>query len=115
MRPGMVDMETRAGITTLNARAQGMRSLINLLRGAPDIAGRPILDKTRFAGNFDVVDMQWTGLGAAQTASSDAATANIDAPSLFTALEEKLGLKLTETKAPTDVLVIDSIERPSEN
>ena len=37
------------------------------------------------------------------------------APSIFTALEETLGLKLESGKAPLDVLVIDHIERPSEN
>ena len=37
------------------------------------------------------------------------------APVLFTAFQEQLGLKLESTKAPVDVLVIDRIERPSEN
>ena len=36
-------------------------------------------------------------------------------PSLFTAIQEQLGLKLESAKAPVEVLVIDSVQRPSEN
>jgi uncharacterized protein (TIGR03435 family) len=44
------------------------------------------------------------------------ATENPNAPpDLFTAIQEELGLKLTSTKAPVDVLVIDHVERPSAN
>ena len=41
---------------------------------------------------------------------------NADAPpDLFTAFQQQLGLKLESTKAPVDVLVIDRVEKPSEN
>jgi uncharacterized protein (TIGR03435 family) len=36
-------------------------------------------------------------------------------PGLFTAIQEQLGLKLDPTKAPVDVLVIDHVEKPSDN
>jgi len=36
-------------------------------------------------------------------------------PDLFTAFQQQLGLKLESTKAPVDVLVIDKVEKPSEN
>jgi uncharacterized protein (TIGR03435 family) len=36
-------------------------------------------------------------------------------PNLYTAIQEQLGLKLEATKAPADVLVIDKVEKPSEN
>jgi uncharacterized protein (TIGR03435 family) len=47
--------------------------------------------------------------------SDDDASANSVAPSIFTAIQEQLGLKLESTKAPVSVLVIDHVERPSAN
>ena len=70
-------------------------------------SGRPVLDKTGLSGQFDV-DLKWTpSLGADAPAG--------DTVSIFTAVQEQLGLKLENGTAPLDVLVIDRIERPSEN
>jgi uncharacterized protein (TIGR03435 family) len=69
---------------------------------------RTVVDKTGFKGTFDV-DLKW---------NPDEATANPTtdtAPSIFTALQEQLGLKLESAKGPVEVLVIDSVSKPSEN
>ena len=68
------------------------------------LTGRPVLDKTGLEGTYDYV-LEW---------STDSDTAGTG-PSVFTALQEQLGLRLESVKAPTDTVVIDRIERPSEN
>jgi bla regulator protein blaR1 len=103
---GAVSMQTDNGVSVLNLRAATMRLLINMIWHDPEIAGRPIVDKTGFTGSFDVVNLQWVGLAAPNDAVG---------PSLSKALEEQLGLKLTAAKGPVEVVVVDSIERPSPN
>jgi uncharacterized protein (TIGR03435 family) len=76
--------------------------------GDPGTGDRPIVDHTGFVGHFNVSDLEWATMG-------NAAAAPVDAPSLSRALEENLGIKLVPTKAPVEVLVIDHIDRPSEN
>jgi bla regulator protein blaR1 len=65
---------------------------------------RPVVDRTGIKGLFDI-----TLKGAAS------AMLQPDGPSLFTLIQEQLGLKLVSTKAPVDVLVIDYAEKPSVN
>jgi uncharacterized protein (TIGR03435 family) len=65
--------------------------------------GRAIVNETSLNGLFDV-DLEW---------SPDQSVT--DKPSLFTALQEQLGLKLESTRRPAEVLVIDHIERPTPN
>ena len=75
--------------------------------------GRVIIDKTGIAGRYDVT-LKWTP--DADGASPDKGTEDTSSgPSIFTALQEQLGLKLESTKGPVQVLVIDHIEMPSEN
>jgi uncharacterized protein (TIGR03435 family) len=84
-------------------------------RGLMFILGVTVIDQTGLQGNFDI-DLKWTpespALPFADRAASDSAD---DRPSIFTALREQLGLKLEPSKGPVQVLVIDSVEHPTEN
>jgi uncharacterized protein (TIGR03435 family) len=71
-----------------------------------------IVDQTGLRGWFDIdlTVSQESAPGAPPDAAAAAA-----APSIFTALQEQLGLRLESTKGPVDVLVIDHVEKPSED
>ena len=83
----------------LSSNAATIPRLVQELRG---IAERHVVDRTGLEGLYEIV-LQWS---PEQTA---------DGPSLFTALQEQLGLKLEAERGPVQVLTIDSIERPIEN
>ncbi len=95
------------------------RSLANL----PAITSfnRPVTNLTKLEGMYDF-DFRFAnefGRGGPPPVSGPAAAPNAitpgDEPALFTALQEQLGLKLNSQRATLDVLVIDSIDRPTEN
>jgi uncharacterized protein (TIGR03435 family) len=82
----------------IKAEALSADLLMQLLANA---SGRIVVDRTGLKGPF-TIDLEWS---QDQTAS--------DKPSIFTAVQEQLGLKLESSRAPVDVLVIDSVERPT--
>jgi bla regulator protein blaR1 len=86
---------------SLNAEGSDLTEFSGLLSLKLD---RPVIDKTGIAGKFDI-HLRF---------SLDNATDSND-PTLFTAVQEQLGLKLVPAKGPIEVLVIDHVERPSEN
>jgi uncharacterized protein (TIGR03435 family) len=74
------------------------------------LAGREVVDRTGLTGWYSLeLRFSTQRSGAASDAAPD------DAPEVFTALEEQLGLKLVPQKSKVPILVIDHIERPSEN
>ncbi len=83
-----------------------MDGLMTFLWGQPELGSRKIIDRTGLKGQYDFT-LKWASEG---DPSEEAA-----GPSLFSAIEDRLGLKLESTKAPVDVLVIDSIEKPTPN
>jgi uncharacterized protein (TIGR03435 family) len=81
---------------SLKARKHSMQSLAELLGR---MGQGPVVDKTELAGDYDF-ELSWD-----ETAG----------PSLFTALQEQLGLRLVSQKVPVSILVIDSAQMPSAN
>jgi len=79
---------------------------------------RMVVDKTGLTGHYDF-KLDWTPdqgpFTSAASPDSTAAMPNDSGPSIFTAVQEQLGLKLEAQKAPIDVLVIDHIDPPSPN
>ena len=98
----------------INAQAIPMATFISALRSlADELGGRPVVDKTGFSGDFDVDHLRWAGLASASDSSGP--NASSDLPSITTAIEDKLGLKLVPARGQVEVVVIDSIDRPTEN
>ena len=76
---------------------------------------RAVADRTNLVGLFDF-ELKWTPDVLPQ-GPPDALPLNIDpnGPSIFTALQEQLGLKLESTRGPVDVVVIDRVDHPTED
>jgi bla regulator protein blaR1 len=82
--------------------------------------GRPVIDRTGLKGHYDF-KLQWTpdpgqSMGGSPPPGLEAPPQpDPNGPSIFTAIQEQLGLRLESQKGPVDLTVIDRLERPSEN
>jgi uncharacterized protein (TIGR03435 family) len=95
-----------AGVLTTNGMSMG-----GLARTIQPMTGRTVVDRTGLGGLYAF------GLTASMTRPNPGINPDNGSarPSIFAALEEQLGLKLVTARAPVDVLVIEHIERPTEN
>jgi uncharacterized protein (TIGR03435 family) len=91
--------------TALTAHDVPLENLAYSLSGK---LGRTVVDKTGLKGKYDL-SLTWS------PDDGSASSSDSSAPSLFTALQEQLGLRLQPAKGPVDTLVVDRIEMPSEN
>jgi uncharacterized protein (TIGR03435 family) len=108
----------RRGPGDLPARNVTMEEFAGNLQGA--VLDRPVIDQTGLKGRFDF-HLQWTpeeiqfaSVRGPETSPKPPEGAETQ-PDLFTAIQQQLGLKLESIKAQVDVLVIDKVEKPSEN
>jgi uncharacterized protein (TIGR03435 family) len=99
-------------------------SLMDLARGAiSDQVDHPVIDKTGLTALFDIhlefapnfIHTPGVGSRGGSAEPGSPAAADSEAPSIFTALTEQLGLRLVAARGPVQVLVIDHVERPSAN
>jgi uncharacterized protein (TIGR03435 family) len=100
----------------LTAKGVTMEKLAQTLTGLTQRElGRFVIDKTGLEGRYDLA-LTWSPEeGSAAMVNTSADNSSPLDPSIFTALQEQLGLKLESTKGPVESLVIDHIEQPSEN
>ena len=95
--------------TSLKATALPLGAFARMMEGE---ARRNIVDRTGLTGNYDY-ELKWTREDQPITAADSGATDK--PPTLFTAFEEQLGLRLVPAKGPVTTLVVDSLEPPVED
>jgi uncharacterized protein (TIGR03435 family) len=90
------------------------RTMPQLARALDDIVGAPVVDRTGLTGSWNF-DMRWS-VPTLNDSGAELRTPQVESiAGLFAALRDELGLKLIETRGPIDVLVIDSLSRPTPN
>jgi uncharacterized protein (TIGR03435 family) len=100
-----------SGITSGRNRTTGLSTLKGERSSLDEIAAnlsaqleRPVFDKTGLTGKFDF-ELSWV----------PDQTPTVSGPSLFTAVQEQLGLRLESQRGPIEIFVIDQVSRPPEN
>jgi uncharacterized protein (TIGR03435 family) len=97
-------------VTSPNLLEGGNISMSEFVDVLGNMLERPVVDKTEFAGTFTVhLDFSSEGIFGLH----DCGNPDQSRPSIFTAIQEQLGLKLESQKGPAEVLVIDHVEKPN--
>ena len=118
--PHTMRMSMEGGARELTGQGLPVASLVRLLSGQ---LHRTVLDKTGLTAKYNFT-LKWTadqsvpmfrGTEGGQPAPDTAPPPESSGPSLFTAIQEQLGLKLESQKGPVEIIVIDHVEKPSEN
>ena len=113
---GLPGLFFRGKLGDLGVRNANMADFTGLMQSA--VLDKPVINQTALTGRFDFTlvwtpdDSQFSGMGVKIPPPTDNTSAP---PNLYTAIQEQIGLKLEATKAPADVMVIDHVEKPSEN
>jgi len=107
------------GLGDLIVRNMNMKEFATWMQSS--VTDRPVVDQTGLTAKYDFTlkwtpdDSQFAQFRGAVTPPPPAGDNPNAPPSLYTAMQETLGLKMEATKAPDDVIVIDRVEKPSAN
>ena len=109
----------RARPGSLSAKQMGIATLVRQLTLQ---LGRQVIDKTGLTGQYDFT-LEWTpepDQGGPEAIGLPPAArlpppSDSNGPSIFTAVQEQLGLRLDAQKGPVDIIVVDRAEKPGEN
>jgi uncharacterized protein (TIGR03435 family) len=106
-------ISSQPGIGSFTMTGTSIGALATLL---PQFVDRPVIDRTGLTSIYDLT-LAWTpdagGPSLLGLPPSPPPPVNPDAPNIFTAVQEQLGLKLESGRGPVDVVVIDRLEKPS--
>ncbi len=103
------------GLGSVVGRGANMGNFRNFMQGY--VMNRPVVDQTGVEGRYDFQldwtpdDFQFAGLGVKVSLAGE----NAQHPDLYTAIQQQMRLKLEAVKAQADVMVVDRLEKPSEN
>jgi bla regulator protein blaR1 len=117
-----------AGIMMMGLNGPGLTAqgvpISNLVRMLSQQLGRTVVDRTGLAGKYDFT-LQWTpdpsqtpmfkGANGGQPPADNPPSPGFQGVSIFTALQQQLGLKLEPQQGPVDMVVIDHVEMPTED
>jgi uncharacterized protein (TIGR03435 family) len=102
-------MDIRQGRLTGDSIPLAM--FVNFLVGE---TSRPVINKTGLTGRY-AIELKWTPFQAPNTLGAEDMLPDTSGESIFTAIQEQLGLRLDASKGPVEMIVIDHLEKPSEN
>jgi uncharacterized protein (TIGR03435 family) len=105
--------QAKDGMTLYAAPMASLAYMLSSM-GSRGGTGRPIQDKTGLTGLYDIV-FSMRDMGPQQSGPQSGTAASDPGGDMISALLDSLGLKLESTKAPVETLVIDHIEKPSQN
>ncbi len=121
LKPNVEGAEGRSMMRLGHGQLTATRVTMDGLAGQlANHVGRPVINKTGLSGEYDV-ELEWTpdpgqsGPFGGPPPGEAPPPVDSSGPSIFTAVQDKLGLKLEGTKAAVKMIVIDAIEKPSEN